>query len=419
MTERSSSTSTILQKLIDILKIVLVTLVLFLLVDFFAGHKLMALVRPAEPFRTWHPVYHHTLKPNYDGIGHWGDWAYRVCTNSEGFKVSCNQKPLETKSYDVAFIGDSFTEGLGVPYEQTFVGMVAEQMPDLKIANLGVVSYSPAIYLVKLKELLAQGYRFKHIIVFVDISDPYDEANRYELHNDSIVVDRGEPYPLPLHSRLRRIASHHLPLTGEAYIQFRKAIRHQPALNQPIIGTKQDAPIKPADQTTAGPTSAHQNTTNTTSTPSSSQEDKNSKPVLNLYDSIYQRNYPVGEWTYNVQAANFGAEGVLGTLAKMEREMREIYSLAQASGAKLSVGVYPWPGQLKYDVVDSLQVKIWREFCESRCTHFYNAFPAFFKLVEEKGVDNVIYDYYFAGDVHFTERGNRVIARTILDTGIK
>jgi len=419
MTEQSNPTPSLLRKLIDIFKIISVTLLLFLLIDFFAGHKLIALVRPAEPFRTWHPVYHHTLKPNYDGTGHWGDWAYRVCTNAEGFKVSCKQKPLPTKSYDVAFIGDSFTEGLGVPYEQSFVGMVADQMPDLKIANLGVVSYSPAIYLVKLKELLAQGYSFKHIIVFVDISDPYDESNRYDLHNDAIVVDRGEPYPLPLHSRLRRIASHHLPLTGEAYIQFRKSVSHQPKLAQQMGEAKQDQPLKPTNQAAVDSTPNRQSTVNTPSATNDTHTSKDSKPILNIYDSIYQKNYPVGEWTYNLQATNFGPDGVLGTLAKMKREMNEIYLLAQAHGAKLSVGVYPWPGQLKYDVVDSLQVKVWREFCESRCTHFYNAFPAFFKLVEQQGVDSVIYDYYFAGDVHFTERGNNVIARTILDTGIK
>ena len=409
MTEQSNTPSNIFQKLIDILKIISATLLLFLLVDFFAGHKLMALIRPAEPFRTWHPVYHHTLKPNYDGIGHWGDWAYRVCTNSEGFKVSCNKKPLPTKSFDVAFMGDSFTEGLGLPYEQTFVGIVADQLPDLKIANLGVVSYSPAIYLVKLKELLAQGYRFKHIIVFVDISDPYDEANRYDLHNDAIVVDRGEPYPLPTHSRLRRIASQHLPLTGEAYKQFRIAISQQ---------TKPVKVIPPSSKEGLA-AAAPQGATESISTPSRVKAETVTQPKLNLYDTIYQKDYAVGEWTYNVQATNFGPDGVLGALAKMEREMREIYSLAQANGAKLSVGVYPWPGQLKYDVVDSLQVKLWREFCESRCANFYNAFPAFFNLVEQQGVDKVIYDYYFLGDVHFTELGNNVIARTILDTGIK
>jgi len=210
------------QKTGELLKVAVATILLFLLVDVILGAWVISLVRPSEPFRVRHPVYHHTLKPNYDGLGRWGTWSYRICTNGEGFKTSCAQKNSTKKEFDVAFLGDSFTEGIGLPYEQTFVGMVAAKQPDLSIANLGVVSYSPAIYLAKLKELFAKGYRFNHVVVFIDIGDAYDEANAYDLHNDTIVVDKGEPYPLSLDRKLRRLASQYLPLTGEAWVQLRK-----------------------------------------------------------------------------------------------------------------------------------------------------------------------------------------------------
>ena len=405
----AKTTSPIARTLFDILKILLISLGLFLIIDFFLGDKLIAVARPAEPFRTWHPVYHHTLKPNYDGIGHWGNWSYRVCTSAEGFKVSCTRKPSATKSFDVAFIGDSFTEGLGLPYEQTFVGQVAEALPELKIANLGVVSYSPAIYLVKLKELIARGYQFKHIVVFIDISDPYDQANRYDLHNDLIVVDRGEPFPLPWHSRMRRIASQKFPLTGDAYAQFRKVISRWtfgPSPTADPVNNKNVSQASPKD-TKPKPNEI------------STSEALGTKKPIDLNNSIYRKDYGIGEWTYNLNSTSYGPSGVQHILSNMVREMKEVYSLTQSHGAKLSVGVYPWPGQLKYDVVDSLQVKIWREFCATRCEHFYNAFPAFFNLVEQFGADPVIRDYFFEGDVHFTELGNSVLSKTILDTGLK
>ena len=103
----------------------------------------------------------------------------------------------------------------------------------------------------------------------------------------------------------------------------------------------------------------------------------------------------------------------------MKKEMQVLYKLAQAHGTKLSVGVYPWPGQIKHDVVESQQVKVWREFCQSRCEHFYNLFPSFFNLAQQQGVDNFIHDYYFQGDVHFNERGNEIIARLLLETGLR
>jgi hypothetical protein len=430
-----TSKPSIQQKIGELLKVFAFTLVLFLLVDVCFGAWVIALVRPSEPFRVRHPVYHHTLKPNYDGLGRWGTWSYRICTNGEGFKTSCEQKHSTKKEFDVAFIGDSFTEGIGLPYEQTFVGMVAAKSPDLSIANLGVVSYSPAIYLAKLKDLFAKGYRFKHIIVFIDIGDAYDEANAYDLHRESIVVDKGEPYPMSLDRKIRRLASQYLPLTGEAWVQLRKLRVSTTEPNgqtapQPLEAQRgNNTPAAPSNATIQSGTSSTQSLLTKDETPTAPVRDtapqtNQTEPLEtpfknNIYEGIYLKNYPKSEWTYNQQSPYYGSEGVVGTLSKMRKEMQALHALAQAYGAKLSVGVYPWPGQLKYDVVDSLQVNTWREFCETRCEHFYNAFPTFFSLVQEHGQDKVIGDYFFAGDVHFTKEGNEVIARTLLDTGIK
>jgi hypothetical protein len=56
-------------------------------------------------------------------------------------------------------------------YEKTFVGMYADNHRNLRIANLGVSSYSPTIYYAKIKNLLDSGFEFKKVIVFIDISD--------------------------------------------------------------------------------------------------------------------------------------------------------------------------------------------------------------------------------------------------------
>jgi hypothetical protein len=139
----------------ELLYIITFTIVLFLLVDCFAGSWLLSILKrelPKDKFRTPHEIYHHTLKPNYNGIGYWGPGTYHVCTNGSAFKDRCENVGVTEKSFDIAFIGDSFTEGVGMPYDETFVGMVANKYPDLKIANLGVVSYAPSIYLAKLKE---------------------------------------------------------------------------------------------------------------------------------------------------------------------------------------------------------------------------------------------------------------------------
>ncbi len=398
----------------EVLLIFGISAALFLVIDFFLGAKILVEIRKSESFRIQHPTYHHTLRANYYGLGKWGDWTYEICTNAHGFKDRCNAPLNNSKSFDVAFIGDSFTEGIGLPFEQTFVGLIAKEYPALRIANLGVVSYSPAIYLAKLRDLYSKGYRFKHVIVFIDIGDVYDEATAYDLHNESIVVDKGEPYPLRGLRYVRRLTAQNLPLTGEVWVQVRKLSRLLAKIlsQEPSSNLTSSAPatvVSHANETKDVPLSISVQSSQTTDAPF----------IKNIYEGIYLKDYPKSEWTYNTDSSHYGAEGVLGTLEKMKREMQAVHALTKDYGSTLSVGVYPWPGQILHDREESLQVQTWRDFCETRCTHFYNVFPSFFRLIDKYGKDNVVQRYYFAGDAHFNALGNKIVADSIISQGIQ
>ena len=87
------------------------------------------------------------------------------------------------------FIGDSLTEGVGYPYEETFVGIVGEQLRDrgVEVLNAGVVSYSPIMYLSKVRHLIEHvGLEIDEVVLFLDISDIENET-RYFLDEDSNV----------------------------------------------------------------------------------------------------------------------------------------------------------------------------------------------------------------------------------------
>ena len=408
----------------DFSYIAIFTIVLFLLVDFFAGAWLLSIAKrelPKDQFRASHDIYHHTLKPNYNGIGYWGPDIYHVCTNGSAFKDRCENVGKIEKSFDIGFIGDSFTEGVGMTYEDSFVGMVANHFPSLKIANLGVVSYAPSIYLAKLKEFYKQGYSFKNIIVFIDIGDVQDEALTYEVVNGK-VLSRHEQLPEGFLPRLRRYASKLLPLTGflwnkiKAYAQsYNTVISSEQATSiqtTPVAVSEdknqlQNSSLKPAIHSAFE--SHSKVNTNAPAMPNA--------PIEEV--SIYERDYTRSSWTYNVNSSGYGLDGVKGTLEKMTRTMEELYELTRINGSTLSVGVYPWPGQIKFDVEDSLQVQVWKNFCTNRCKHFYNSFPEFFRRKAEIGEDAVIYKYYMGGDMHFSVAGNKVIADTLIHTGIQ
>ena len=348
----------------EALFVVALSLILLLLVDYFLGYKILY----NAPIRTRnnaerglgiiHPIYHHSLAANYKGLTSFDQQSeYPFCTNDGGFKSDCNNI-INGKDFDIAFLGDSFTEGIGLPYEKTFVGLIAAQLPEKKIANLGVAWYSPSIYYMKLVELLNQGYTFKELVVYIDISDIPNEANYTII--DGKVVDTIEN------------TSKHYPF---------------PLINFGLKGFKS----RFLQDTKLGP------------------HVKN----LDLNDKIYQRDDKSG-WTYNGSNKGFGKIGLNGSIEKSVDLLEKIHALCKKNNIKLSIGVYPWPGQILYDTEESRQVKIWRDFCTDKCDHFYNSFPTFFKLVEGTSKKEFISQYYFNGDMHFNEAGNRLIATDFL-----
>jgi hypothetical protein len=85
----------------------------------------------------------------------------------------------------------------------------------------------------------------------------------------------------------------------------------------------------------------------------------------------------------------------------------------------LSVVVYPYPGQLAHDDVESQQVRIWREWCQGKCKRFLTLYPEFFAVRDacpwlQRGC---WYDKLFLfGDVHYTSAGNAMVAKAVVSS---
>ena len=429
MTARLSSKSI----LKDTLVISLVTMIIFILIDLFAGSALLAFARKEgkkDAFRIPHARYHHALQASYEGPAYWGPFEYWLCTNASGMKSACRDKNLTEKHFDIAFIGDSFTEGVGVTYEDSFVGMVAKARPELKIANLGVVSYTPTIYLKKLEDFLNRGYTFKKVIVFIDIGDIMDEALYFEDAQGNAKMTAEIIHPGAV-AFIKRNFKKYLPLTYEGlyYTKLGGAyLAHwvRPSSTTPTATAPDPLPAatsysyptpkptvaapapQPADTTSSVKPDVAANPPAGTSTQAAETKSKAKEPW------IYEREFARSAWTYNFDAPGYGDLGVRRSIDKALKQMERVATLLESRGIKLSVGVYPWPAQLLFDQEDSMQVQVWKKFCEQRCDNFYDAFPSFFSAVRTTGVHSAIVKYYFPGDMHFGKEGNAVIADTIL-----
>ena len=108
-------------------------------------------VDPTRSFRRPHPYYHHDLRPSVSATTQWGERRYAILTNSLAFRDGATRRvPARGERRRVLLLGDSFTEGLGVTWEESFAGRLARAAGgDLEILNAGVIGYSPKIHHLK------------------------------------------------------------------------------------------------------------------------------------------------------------------------------------------------------------------------------------------------------------------------------
>lgn len=334
--------------------LVVVILVLVAAMDF----ALANIYRRADSdVRTVNKYYHHDLIPSVQKVSDWGG-EYLLTTNSMGFKDDSTRLiPKTTDKYRILFMGDSFTEGIGLPYEQTFVGLIDRQLEDsVDVLNAGVASYSPKLYLSKIKYLIEEKkLDFDEVALFIDISDMQDEIVYSGWGTKVYFGDALEKLALD-NSVIARI------IEKRGWI---KNIRSMLGLN----------PILPKN--------------------------------VDVYGFQRDYNSERGRWTYdaNVYDGKWGAMGVALALSNLS----ELHSLLVRNNIKLSITVYPWPEQIIKGDLNSRQVKIWGEFCKERGIPFLNLFPKFFSLSPKPS--NTISEYFIKGDNHWNKSGHAVVAQ--------
>ena len=182
-----------------IIILILVFLIFFSFLDLsltFVYKKISYYFFSKQNYMTHHDVYHHELKKNYTGRGYNNE---KIFTNKYGFIELPNKKLKSLKDYkNYIIIGDSFAQGAGVDYDKSFSGIISSKFnkKGFNIINLSTVSYSPSIYYTKLKYFIENyDLKFSKIIIFLDISDPYDELYRYKIKNDKVVNRKRETNP--------------------------------------------------------------------------------------------------------------------------------------------------------------------------------------------------------------------------------
>jgi hypothetical protein len=346
------------------LTLVIVVLLFYLLCDVLIEKTFME----QRTFRIPHPYYHHDLKKSYQGNVQWGGTMYPFFTNSLGFRDREKRKidpGNAAKNHRIVLIGDSFVEGMGLPYQQTFAGHLDGDLSgaNIEILNAGVLTYSPKLYYLKIDYLINKvNLKFNELYVFIDISDIQDE----------IFYESFDPtYREPIISKVDRFI-------GSFSFTYELIKAH-------LIGSS------------AGYDGAYNGR--------SIHKCRNKAYTLWKTPEDYWKER--SQWTYNMEC--YKKWGVYG-LRLAREQMDKLHELCQNKGIKMTIIVYPYPGQIRKRDLDSIQVRVWKKFSEERALAFIDLFPCF---INDTDADIIIDRYYIRNDCHWNSEGNRYIGEVL------
>jgi lysophospholipase L1-like esterase len=343
----------------------------------------------------------------------------KVFTNSLGWKDSRRHRKVERDPAPrrrVVFLGDSFTEGLGVPQEQTFSAHVEQRLNRgsnrFEVLNGGRVSYSPLLEYMRLKRFLAAGYRADTVVLLPDLSDVQDEL---EYTPEYEISASGEP----LHLRSGNSA----PVVRWIYNRSaltRWARRLQLRLQGRLPSVAETAhaerelTLQPAD---AALLKAPGSLT-------AEAYSRLSDPAKAILRHTWSDHLP-------------SVEGWAGDgLRSMEKNILRIRKLTRLNGMELIVVIYPYPQtlythgdpayyrilrqtfpkwfhqrELLFGTAPSNGAAVYRqalgELCRANSIPFVDLFPAFRRKDWHR--------LFLSGDVHFGLAGHRLAGREIAD----
>lgn len=351
----------------------------FLIIDFSlaAALKIVGLFEPSYVsssireayYRTSHPVYHHGLAKNIENYtAEWGKKDYRIDTNSLGFKDSSNRNiPLLIKNKRLLLIGDSFTEGVGVPFKHTFAGLLQKDLKkkNIDVLNAAVSSYSPIIYYRKIKYLIEKiGLKFDSVVVFVDLSDIEDEALGYQFDSHENVINLGGAEYLGAAELKPEVDKPKQAMNvKEFFTQYTYFLGRLRNLSAAL-----KAKTRPWER------------------------------ALNKRRAMWMTD----EALYN----EFGKKG----LNVAATHMSQLKSYLDKKHIPLTLAVYPWPDQIFNNDTDSKQVEFWKNWSTQNKVEFINLFKLF---IPNSNPEETIRKFYINGDVHWNTAGHKAIFEAI------
>ena len=377
-----------------------------------------------KSIRIKHPVYHHTFKPMISIDDFYGPMKYQLITNSLGFKdkIRRNVKKKISKKR-ILFIGDSFTEGVGLKYEDTFVGLVHSKInKDFDVLNAGRSSYCPYLSFLKIKDLVAEkNYVINEIFVFIDVSDAQDELFRYfKLKVKNNLIPDTTRYNqnkyrnylnnslIALEDKLKDISmdSSNKSIDLSIY-RLKRILEKKTTIIYPVLNYIYDRYL-------FGENNKVINT--------------KYQKVIDYYKEINKKSPYQGDF-YHVASIPYYRDGEVWTtdstlyeewgkqgLDESMKYMDSIKVFCDSRKIKMNIGIYPYANELLFMPSQSYHEKYWIEYADQNNISLFNIYDDFRQRLKGKEKKIFIKENYIVNDVHFNFAGNVKIADYIIKT---
>ncbi|MCC7048758.1 MAG: hypothetical protein IT562_18730 [Alphaproteobacteria bacterium] len=356
---------------------------------------------PGSSARASSTIYHHGFRPSVATKQRFGPLLYPIYTNSLAM-VDGRARKVDPRAGGcrVLLMGDSFAEGVGNAWLDTFAGRLASAwaLRGVEVLNAAAVSYSPTIHYRKLKYLLDEaGLRVDSVLLFLDLSDIADEWEQYELGPDGNVQGRAPDW-LMRHDReasawdrawfLMQDNSAILHLLRDAAIRAGRGLWGEGQESQrPSPPPPRLAPVPPLGAIEPPPIVL---------TP-----EARARRLEGAWEDHRAR------WTIDQDRYDgFGRFGLAKAAAMMDR----LVLLLRERLLPLTIVVYPWPDQIVAGDRDSVQVRFWRAWARTRGTGFIDLFPLF---LDGGTPAEVIGRYVIPRDFHWNAAGHAMVAAAI------
>ena len=364
-------------KMFKFLKKLIVFLSIFIFFDILFMFLLPVNIKNKIYDRKSHKIksyyYHHDLRPNARWIENWGYQNAEIFTNNLGFKDKKIQN-VNFKKHNILFIGDSFTEGVGVEYQNTFVGKIEDKISltsnDYKVLNAGVVSYSPIVILSKLNYLInIKNYPITKVFVVICNGDIHDDLYRYKEINEKYVVSHDDFLNIKFLVNLNNF----IKLNTITY-QFIKRIT-------PISNFFEEI---------------------TTDIPDYDKYDLNK--VLSILNNKKDQKHIIDK-------KKFDKWGKLG-LKKSKNYIQEIKKLLSKRNIDLTLIYLEEPIFMLNSIDSSFYKKFWSNVAIENKFDFI-----FVEDFHKNEIDKfkIYKELFFIGDNHFNDKGNGVVAQEIIN----